>query len=323
MKKVLVRGAGALGAIVGVAVVGLVAKFYVLSPASRPAPDMKAPSSPEAVARGKYLVEHVTGCTGCHSPVDDTKPGDPPIEGKRGAGRDFGPMGEAPFRLRSHNLTPDKETGIGSWTDGEVVRAMREGIGKDGHVLFPQMPWQTYAKGISDDDALAIVAYLRTLPAVKNDPGKTEVKFPVSMFIRGLPKPLTASPPPAPAPTDKLARGRWLLDVCSCHDCHDSVTPRMEKVPGKGLAGGMRFPLPKGDVFAANITSDAATGIGSYSDEDLRRVLDEGKNKAGRYLYVMPWSYYSGLTREDKDALIAALREVPAVGNVVPAATLK
>ena len=323
MKKIVVRVAGGLGALVGLAALGLVTKFYVLSPASRPAPDMKAPSTPESVARGKYLVEHVTGCTGCHSPIDETKPGDPPIEGRRGAGRDFGPMGEAPFRLRAHNLTPDPETGIGRWTDGEVVRAMREGIGKDGHVLFPQMPWQTYAKSMSDDDALSIVAYLRTLPAVKNDPGTTEVKFPVSMFIRGLPKPLAGSPPAAPSPTDKLARGRWLLDVCSCHDCHDSVTPRMEKVPGKSLAGGMRFPLPKGEVYAANITSDPATGLGSYSEEDLRRVFDEGKNKAGRFLYVMPWSYYSGLTREDKDALIAALREVPPVGNVVPASTLK
>jgi mono/diheme cytochrome c family protein len=322
MKKLVVRVALGLVALVALAVAGLVVKFFVLSPAIRPPPDLKAKATPEVVAHGKYLVEHVTGCTGCHSPVDDTKPGDFPVEGKRGAGRDFGPMGKAPFRLRAHNLTPDAETGIGTWTDGEVVRALREGVGKDGHTLFPQMPWQTYAKALSDDDALAIVAYLRTLPAVKNDPGKTEVKFPVSMFIRGLPKPLASSPPAPPLPTDRLARGRWLLDVCSCRDCHDSVTPRMEKVPGKGLAGGMSFPIPKGVVYAANITSDKATGIGSYSDEDLRRILDEGKNKAGRSLYVMPWSFYSGLTKEDKEALIAALREVPPVANTVAASAI-
>lgn len=322
MKKVLVRGATAVGALIGLAVVGLGVKLYVLSPASRPAPSLTAPKTPEAIARGKYLVEHVAACVGCHSPIDESKPGDPPIPGKLGAGRDFGPFGDAPFRLRAHNLTPDPETGIGAWSDGEVVRAMREGVGKDGHALFPQMPYQTYAKTLSDDEALAIVAYLRTIPAVKNDPGVTEVKFPVSMFIRGAPQPLTASPPPPP--TEKLARGRWLLEVASCHDCHDGMTPRMEKIPGKELAGGARFPVPgKGDVFAANLTSDQATGLGAYSDEDILRALTEGKNKSGRFLYVMPWSYYSGMTKEDKEALVLALREVKPVANLVPATTVK
>ncbi len=324
MKKVLVRGAAVVGALLGLAATGLVVKFYLLSPASRPAPALTAPQTPEAIARGEYLVEHVTGCTGCHSPVDESKPGDPPVPGKVGAGRDFGPMGEAPFRLRSHNLTPDEATGIGSWSDGEIVRAMREGVGKDGHALFPQMPWQTYGRALSDDDALAIVAYLRTLPAVANEPGKTEVKFPVSMFIRALPKPLAASPPPAPSPSDRLARGRWLLDMCSCHDCHDGKNARMENVPGLELAGGMKFPVPgKGEVYAANLTSDQATGLGAYSDEDIVRALSEGKNKSGRYLYVMPWSYYAGMTKEDKDALVLALREVKPIANLVPAATVK
>lgn len=323
MKKIVSKVALAVVALVALAVIALVVKFYVLSPASRPAPDVKAKATPEALARGKYLVENVAACIGCHSPIDDSKPGDPPVPGKVGAGRDFGPMGEAPFRLRAHNLTPDPETGIGNWTDGEVLRAMREGVGKDGHVLFPQMPWQTYARTLSDDDALAIIAFLRTLPAVKNDPGKTEVKFPVSMFIRGLPKPLAGSPAGAPPASDKLARGRWLLDVCSCHDCHDGKNPRMENVPGKELAGGMKFPLPSGAVYAANITSDQATGIGAYSDDDIKHALTDGKNKAGKNLYVMPWSYYSGMTSEDKDALVAALREVKPVSNVVPAATVK
>ena len=178
---------GAVVALILLAVVGLVVKFFVLSPKSRPAPEVKAPSTPEAVARGKYLVEHVTGCTGCRSPIDDSKPGDVPVEGKRGVGRDFGEWKGAPFRLRAPNLTPDKETGIADVPDGVLLRAIREGIGRDGRALFPQMPYMTYAKTISDDDGLAIIAYLRTLAPVKNDPGRTEIKFPVSMFIRGVP----------------------------------------------------------------------------------------------------------------------------------------
>jgi hypothetical protein len=93
----------------------------------------------------------------------------------------------------------------------------------------------------------------------------------------------------------------------------------MEKIPGKALAGGARFPLTADTyVYVPNITSDKATGIGAYSDEDLERVFEEGKGKDGRDLFMMPWSYYRGMTSEDKQALYAALREVPPVANVVP-----
>lgn len=325
MKKIVIRVLAGVGGLLVLAVLGMVVKFYVLSPASRPAPQMTAPTSPEAVERGRYLANHVTGCIGCHSPIIDTEPGEGIVGDKRAAGRDFGEWEGAPFRLRSRNLTPDKETGLGAWTDGEIVRAIREGVSRDGRALFPQMPYQTYGETLSDDDALAIVAYLKTLPSVKNDPGPTEIKFPVSMFIRAVPKPLVASPAPVPPPSEKLARGRWLLKTAMCNDCHDTVDARMERVPGKSLAGGFKFPLPagKGYVYAPNITSDKATGIGAYTDEDLRRVFDEGKGKDGRLLYVMPWKHYGGMTSEDKDALIAALREVAPVANVVPASAVK
>jgi mono/diheme cytochrome c family protein len=325
MKKIVLRVLGAIVALVLLAVLGVVVKFFVLSPKSRPAPTVTAPKTPEAIARGKYLVSNVAACIGCHSNVQEDKPGDPPVPGKLGAGRDFGDIPGFPGHLRAPNLTPDKETGIGNFSDGEILRAMREGIGRDGRALFPQMPYQTYAKTLSDDDALAIIAYLRTLEPVKNDPGRMEVKFPVSMFIRGAPQPLEASPPAAPAPSDKLARGKWLLQVCSCGDCHDSVDDHRQKLPGKAFAGGQPFPLPggKGTAISPNITSDKATGIGAYSDDDLRRVFDEGKGKNGRVLYVMPWSYYAGLTKEDKEALVAALREIPAVSNIAPPTQIK
>ena len=325
MKKIIKRVLGVIGALLVLAILGMVVKFYLLSPRSRPAPAMTAPTSPEAIAKGKYLVDHVAACLGCHSPVDDSKPGDPPVAGRLGAGRDFGDWGpDVPFRLRAPNLTPDKDTGIGGWTDGEIVRAIREGVDKNGRALFAQMPFQTYAKTLSDDDALAIASYLKTLPAIKNDAGTTTVKFPVSMFMRAAPQPLEASPPPPPSPSDKLARGRWLLDVCSCHDCHDSFDSRHQRLPGKSLAGNFKMPVTgKGFVIAPNITSDKATGIGAYSDDDLRRVFDEGKGKSGRFLYVMPWSYYSGMTKDDKEALIAALREAPAVSNIVAPSELK
>jgi mono/diheme cytochrome c family protein len=324
-KKILKR---VLAGIVGVLVLGIVAmivKFYVLSPKSRPAPVMTAPTTPEAIERGRYLVNHVAACAGCHSKVDEGIPGEPVLPGMLGSGRDFGEIPNYPVHIRAPNLTSDKDTGIGGWTDGEIARAIREGVSKDGRGLFPQMPYLTYRETLSDGEILDIIAYLRTLKPVKNDAGRTSVNFPISMFIRAVPKPLEASPPAPPSPSDKLARGKWLLRTSSCNDCHDSVNERMEKVAGKALAGGFKFPLPndRGYAIAPNITSDKATGIGAYSDEDLRRVFEQGKGKDGRDLYVMPWSYYKGMTSEDKSALIAALREAPAVANIVPPSSIK
>jgi hypothetical protein len=321
LKKVLL----VLAAVLVLAVVLVVVKFYVLSPNMRAASDVKAPRTPEAVERGRYLAHHVAGCLVCHSQVDETKPGEPIVEGRTGSGRDFGVLPGFPGHMRAPNLTPDPETGIGNHTDGELLRAIREGIGRDGHVLFPFMPYVNYAKTLSDTDALAVIAYLRSLSPIKNKIEPSTVIFPVSMFVRAVPAPLTASPPGQPPSSDPVARGNWLILAGSCHDCHDGFNARHEPIAGKELSGGFEFASPagKGSVFAANITSDAATGIGSYTDEDLMRVFTDGVNKSGRKLYNMPWPYYAGQTEEDKRALIAALRKVPPVSNVVKPSTLK
>jgi hypothetical protein len=322
--KILFRIAIGLGLLLAIAVFALLVNFYVLHPKKREPLAVKAPSTPEAIERGRYLTHHVAGCVGCHSDVDVSKPGEPIIEGRTGAGRDFGEFEGFPARLRARNLTPDKETGIGAVSDGEMLRAMREGIGFDGRALFPMMPYQTYAKALSDEDALAIIAYLRTLPPIERDVGKTEIAFPVSMFIRAAPRPLEKPLAAPPAASDVRARGEWLLSLCSCRDCHDGFNERREPIAGRELSGGAPFPIPgKGTVYAANITSDKATGIGSYSDEDLLRALTEGISKSGRLLYGMPFVYYRGMTEEDKRALLVALRKVKPVSNVVPPPTFK
>ncbi len=318
LKKVVL----VVAALVALLVLALLVKFYALSPRSRPAAELHAPSTPEAIARGKYLVDSVTGCLGCHSQIDETISGEPPVPGRLGSGRDFGVFPNFPGHVRAPNLTPDPETGIGSWSDGEVVRAMREGVSRDGRPLFPMMPYGAYGRALSDADALAIVGYLRTLPKIKNDAGRTQLNFPVSMFVRAAPAPLEKSPPPPPPESDPLARGQWLLTMCSCHDCHDSVDGHRQPIDGKALAGDVPMPIPgKGTVFTANISSDPATGIGAYTDEDILRTLNEGKGKSGATLYAMPWRYYAGMTETDKRALVAALRKAPPVVNTVRPAT--
>ena len=321
LKTAAIVVAGLLAIIVALVVV----KFYVMSPSKRAAPDLTAPRTAEAIERGRYLAENVAACTECHSPLTDEGGVEAPTRGRIGAGRDFGDSGpNSPAHLRGSNITPDIATGLGTWTDGEIARAVREGVSHDGRVLFPQMPYRTYGQTLGDGETLDIIAYLRSLPAITNDPGRTEVRFPVSMFVRTAPLALTTSPTPAPSPSDKLSRGRWLLRTASCNDCHDSIDDHMQKLEGKALGGGFRFPLgERGVAVAPNISSDPATGVGAYTDEDLLRAIEDGKGKDGRRLYAMPWSSYRGMTREDKAALIAALRVVPAVVNQVPRSNIR
>ncbi len=138
------------------------------------------------------------------------------------------------------------------------------------------------------------------------------------MFSRAAPHPLEHSPADPPDEKDTLARGKWLLTAASCGDCHTTQNAQHAPMADHYLAGGNPFPIGKGVVHSSNLTSDPATGIGAYTDEDILRVLNEGKGKSGRLLYVMPWRAYQGLTDGDKRALIAALRQVPAVTHIVP-----
>jgi mono/diheme cytochrome c family protein len=316
LKKLLV----ALVILVVVVAAGVPAYFYTAYPRMRPAPAMKAPETPEAIARGKYLVEALTGCPACHSPVDESRPGDFPQDALKFAGRVFPPESGFPGSVVAPNITPDAETGIGRWTDGEVVRAIREGVTRDGTPLFPLMNYPEYRR-LSDDDALAIVAYLRTQKPVRRDVGRTRLNFPVNMLIRTAPQPLEGSP--AGLPAGGVERGRAMIKLMLCGECHTPMDGRGNRLEDKHLAGGSAFNGPWGTVYSANITSHPSAGIGAYSDEDLKRVFREGKNRAGRELWVMPWSVTRNLTDTDLDALIAALREIPPNPNLVPAAQLK
>jgi cytochrome c553 len=279
--------------------------------------ELHAPKTPEAVERGRYLANSIAMCVACHSECDEGQPGDPVTPGGELQGRLF-PMKGFPGVVRAPNLTPDLQGGLGAWTDGEIVRAMREGVSRDGRPLFPMMPYRMFAETLSDDDALAIVAYLRAQRPSPRNIGHTELRFPISMLVRTAPEPLTA--PPAAEPQEELARGRWLLKVGNCHSCHDTHDGRHEPLPGRALAGGDAFPMPDGStIYAANISSDAATGVGAYSEEDLEHALSEGVSKAGRPLYFMPFTMFRNLTAEDRHALIRALRQERAVLNAVPA----
>ena len=136
--------------IVAIAIVvpaGGLAYLYLRKPAQAPPSGIKVSMAPERIARGKYLFEVVADCDGCHSQRDFTRVGGPVVLSGRGRGvtmSEFIP--ELPGTVVARNITPDSETGLGAWTDGEKIRAIREGVARDGRALFPMMPYQGFSR---------------------------------------------------------------------------------------------------------------------------------------------------------------------------------
>jgi mono/diheme cytochrome c family protein len=131
--------------------------------------------------RGRYIVEGIAHCFECHSEVDWEKPGGQPREGRKGSGTEFAKYG-FPW-LVAPNITPDTETGAGTWTDDQLARAIREGIGHDGRRLFPVMPYM-YFRRMSDEDLASVIGYLRSVEPVHNALPKTSIPEPMK---RNLP----------------------------------------------------------------------------------------------------------------------------------------
>jgi len=288
----------------------------------------------DLVAHGKYIVS-IVGCADCHTPPkaeyqDPTKftPEQLQIlsfhasesldESKLLAGGrpfDLGPAGI----LFTPNLTPDKETGLGAWTDEEIKRAIKTGVAHDGRILFPVMPYHVFS-GMADTDVDAVVAYLRSVKAVKNYIPESKIPtegFPIPPYKTGI---------VAPDPSDKAARGEYLVNnVVTCTDCHTPIdpstgAPQMDKY----LGGGQPYEGPWGIVYGGNITPDKETGLGDWTEVEIKTALTTGVRKDGRRLILMPWFVYSNLTAEDADAVAYYLKNtLPAVHNQIPAASLK
>ena len=165
LKKVLVILAAVLVVLVPVGITLSVGWRPFIGPRSRPVTDRKFEATPGRLKRGEYFVNAVASCFACHSEPDTSVPGIVPKAGHEGAGQKAGSdpdLGE----IHIPNITPDKETGIGNWTDDEIARAIREGVDRDGARLFPIMPYDNF-KHMSDEDIASVVVYLRSIPAVR------------------------------------------------------------------------------------------------------------------------------------------------------------
>jgi mono/diheme cytochrome c family protein len=249
--------------------------------------------------RGQYLMNSIAACGNCHTPMGPNWP----LPGKELAGGTK--FDEKPFTAYAANITPDNETGIGRWTDAQLIAAIREGRRPDGSLIGPPMPISLY-RGISDLDVQAIVATLRAAKPVHNAVPKSAYRMPLPPSY-GAPVSKVAEV----SRNDRLAYGAYLAGPAGhCIECHSS--PGANGAPdfkNKLGAGGMAFNGPWGRSVAPNITPAA---LAAYSDADLKKVITTGIRPDGSKLQPpMGVAYYARMSDQDLDALISYLRALP------------
>lgn len=260
------------------------------------------------VARGEYIVRSVAVCGHCHAA--DPRNSDGPLSGGY-AFRNWR-LGT----IRASNLTPDPETGLGRWSDAQIVRAIRSGEDREGHTLAPVMPYAWF-RGMSERDALAVARYLKSLPPVRNEVKNRPnlVYRAAKVFVLGPEHPTATVAPPAGATPEY---GRYLANhVSLCGDCH---TPR----------GGLQNAHDMDRLFAgdasssfpanpANLTPDTATGIGRWTEEDFLRTLRTGVNPRGDTLHpFMPWRELRRMRDDDLRAIYRYLRTLRPIRHEIP-----
>lgn len=280
------------------------------------------PRTPERLARGKYLVEGLVQCTGCHSEYDFTQRPSHPVEEKKNGGNVFSnaEMGlPEPNRIVAPNISPDPEFGAGKWKDVDFVRALRQGIGHDGRTLYPMMPYQ-YFRSLSDEDLASVIVYERSLAPVHIERPKTVLTDDIKKTMQ----PLTPVAHVAePDKSDRVVYGKYLVTVGHCDACHTPVDEQFNNLPGMEFAGGFVLtgywgPDPKKliSVASLNLTPDPS-GIGYFDEKMFIEVIRTGSVKARPLSNIMPWAYFRNLTDDDLKAIFAYLRTLKPVQHRV------
>lgn len=280
----------------------------LLATNTRPLTDVKFETSEKRIKRGEYLANGILMCMTCHSPRDTTKPGFPPIESKKGSGVILYDTEEE--RLVVPNITPDRETGAGNWTDDMLARAIREGIGHDGRALSLPMYWSSFRQ-LSDEDLASVVVYLRTIAPVKNKLPKRRFSAEREKEGQDKPKPLLA-PVAAPDLSNLLTRGRYYIGTADCGGCHTGWYKR-----NPGFFGGgnkVEHYYDTSYTFSSNITPHE-TGLKGWTPELFINVIRTGKG--GVLAPRMPWVAYKNMTDEDLTAILVALQKLQPVNHKV------
>lgn len=283
-------------------------------------PNISASTDSGVVARGHYIVRSVAPCASCH--------GDTTQFAANMAGEDV-PLGGGyhwdipPGTIYARNITPDRETGLGRVSDEAIARALRNGVGHDGRALLPFMEMQ----GLSDEDLVAVVSYLRSQPPVRNVvPAHTFT--PLGKVLKAT---LLANPigpketPPASSPRGAtLENGRYLTESVSlCWACHTQRSEATGELSGPRYGGATGFiePSDPGHVWAPpNITSDPTTGkLATMTEDEF-----VARFRAGRLLpgSPMPWQAFARMSEDDLRAIYLYLKSVaPVTRDVGPPVT--
>jgi len=312
--KILVCSLAALAVVLGLAITFTIGWRPFIGPSARATGDRKFQTTAERLARGKYLARYVSGCVDCHTPHDWSKSEEPWTSGNEGAGEPM-PFTDLPGKIVAPNITPDPQTGAGTWTDDQLARAIREGVGHDGRALFNMMPYQHY-RTMSDEDLASIVVYLRSLPPVRNPLPATEMIFPVKYLIRSVPQPVT-EPVSAPDNSTALKRGDYLVNSLSpCSDCHTPIDNHGQPIPGLEFAGGFVLQTATQRVASSNITSDAS-GIPYYDEKMFVDAIHTGSVRARPLSVMMPWPVFRSMTDQDLASIFAYVKTMKPVRHHV------
>jgi mono/diheme cytochrome c family protein len=315
MRKILLALVVLIVAVVGCFAGYVAARQHLTFDAPMPAVTASADSA--VIERGRYVVRHLAGCRSCH--------GDPQWSDSAHVGEEVPLSGGFEFnippgRFRARNITPDPETGIGRFSDGQVARALRFGVGNDGRALLPFMEMQ----GLSDEDLTAVISYLRTRQAVRNAVPMHHYNL-LGMVVKATvlanpvgPKetPLAVTPHGA-----TVENGRYLVEsVANCWSCHTQRDYKTGAMVGPHLAGGAMPDdhNPKRTWAPPNLTSDPTTGrLAKFSEDEFVARIRTGRVIPGS---PMPWDELRDLHEEDLRAIYRYLKTVaPVVRETGPA----
>jgi mono/diheme cytochrome c family protein len=328
IKRVL-KGVGVIAGILLLVVIILVVYVQLAwdRPVNRPAAQMTAQADAQTAARGEYLYKYTLRCWMCHGSEGNHSFEEPQAGGWEIDATDIGPGFGF---IYVPNITPDLETGIGAWSDGELVRALREGLDREGRVLFPAMEAELW-RGLSDEDALALVAYMRSLPPVHNEVPANQFSF-IYKALVGLrivkPQPAINEPVVAPPRGVTAEYGEYLATNASmCAGCHTPRSPNTGEYDlTQPLAGGIfALGLPEEGYSAtgSNLTPHMLTGIGDWSEEQFMTAMHTGLRPDGTVMLpIMPWPSYSRWNEDDLRAVWLYLLSLEPIYHEVPAPEL-
>lgn len=310
----------------GITIVSIIVLFIVyalIRPESTfdaPYPEIAASNDSTLIARGKYLVYGPAHCAYCHAPSNEFQRVEVgeivPLSG----GNIFVlPVG----KIYVPNITSDKETGIGSFTDGEIARTLRYGVKRNGHALLDFMPFYD----ISNQDLTAIISYLRNEPAVSHSVPQNDWNF-MGKIVHafGMIKPSgDGIVPPSPAPDSTAEYGKYLAgSVANCRGCHTKRDLMTGGYIGTDYAGQMTFEvldengrtIPGKHFVSPNLTPDKETGRIAYWTQDaFVKRFQAGRVIAGS---PMPWGAFSRLNEQDLAALYKYLKTLKPVNSQTP-----